>query len=411
MSRRVEQPHPQGCMITIQYLEPAPEIASIPTDQVVSKLQQAWERLPFTHLLIGWAIPERLLEACKKFTEQHTIQFLRWHPLLTYNQAPIDPALQVINLYLQPIPGFQNLPEFTFFCPNHPAAQERILADLSAHIETGLYDGFFLDRIRYPSPSSDPYRSLGCFCPSCRKIASDFDLDLEKIRAELLQAEQKGQFPPHFLASFGVAQAALSAADSLTEFQRFLHFRAQSITNILQEVTVAIKTKNLEVGLDAFSPSLAFMVGQDLAKITPLADWTKVMSYAHTLGPAGIPYELSQLAQFLKQKFAREEIEILSVLSQIFELEIPHPLEELLQTGLSSSTLAKEIERAVQSSPKPILAGIELVEIPGVATLSTAQIEQDLQAVKQVKPAGIAISWDLWHIPLERLEIVRRAWS
>ncbi|MCS6907864.1 MAG: hypothetical protein RML93_08280, partial [Anaerolineales bacterium] len=285
-------------MITIQYLEPAPETASLQPDEVILKLQQALDRLPFTHLLIGWEIPERILEACKKFTEQYAIKFLRWHPLLTYNQEPIDPALRVINLYNQPISGFQNLPEFTFFCPNHPEARERILANLSVQIQTGLYDGFFLDRIRYPSPSTDPYRYLGCFCLSCQEIARDFNLDFVNVRSELLQAEHKAQFLPSFLRYLAAAQPHHPAVQPLPEFQRFMRFRSRSITAILQEVIAEIKGKNLEVGLDAFSPSLAYMVGQNLDEITPLADWTKVMSYAHTMGPAGIPYELSQLAQF-----------------------------------------------------------------------------------------------------------------
>ncbi len=397
-------------MITIQYLEPAPEVATFSPDQVISKLQQAFDRVQFTHLLIGWEIPERLLEACKKFAEKHAIKFMRWHPLLTYNQSPIDPAIQVINLYQQPIPGFQNLPEFTFFCPNHPAAQERILADLSPHIRTGIYDGFFLDRIRYPSPSTDPYNYLGCFCSSCKRIARDFDLDFTRIRSGLLKAEGEAQFPPIILHHFAPVQEDHPLLQPASDFQGFMRFRSQSITKILQEVVAEIKKENLEVGLDVFSPSLAYMVGQDLSKITLFADWTKVMSYAHTLGPAGIPYELLQLAQFMKRSSTMEEREILAALSRIFDLELPRTLEMLVQVGLSPTALAKEIEHAVQSSSKPILAGIELVEIPGVATLDNSQIEQDLLAVKTAHPGGIAISWDLWHIPIERLEIMRRFW-
>jgi hypothetical protein len=53
-----------------------------------------------------------------------------------------------------------------------------------------------------------------------------------------------------------------------------------------------------------------------------------------------------------------------------------------------------------------LLAGIELVEISETSELTASQIEDDLRAVKSIQIDGISISWDLWHIPLKRLEIV-----
>ena len=41
------------------------------------------------------------------------------------------------------------------------------------------------------------------------------------------------------------------------------------------------------------------MVGQDLSGMSGIVDWIKLMTYAHTLGPAGIPFELSGLFHYL----------------------------------------------------------------------------------------------------------------
>ena len=38
------------------------------------------------------------------------------------------------------------------------------------------------------------------------------------------------------------------------------------------------------------------------------------------------------------------------------------------------------------------------------------QIEADLRALKAAGADGLSLSWDLWHMPLERLEIVREVW-
>ena len=75
--------------------------------------------------------------------------------------------------------------------------------------------------------------------------------------------------------------------------------------------------------------------------------------------------------------------------------------------GLPSSALSAELQRGHVAGVKQLLAGIELVEIPGVAHLDEAQLRRDLHALRTSRAQGIALSWDLWHIPLERLALVR----
>ena len=60
-----------------------------------------------------------------------------------------------------------------------------------------------------------------------------------------------------------------------------------------------MRAADLEVGLDCFSPALTRLVGQDLAALAPLADWTKLMVYGHARGPATLPYEIGALADWL----------------------------------------------------------------------------------------------------------------
>ncbi len=398
-------------MLTIQYLEPGPEIETLDPVKVFDKLQKALDLLPLTHLIIGWKLPQSLIEGCKKITQAYAVRLMRWQPLLTFNHPPIVDELQVINAFSEPIAGFANMPEFTFFCPNHPDAWERVQADLVSQIQSGFYEGFFLDRIRYPSPSEHPYRDLGCFCQFCKKKAESFDLDLSQLQKQLCHSYQQKQSPPAFLECFSEKPKAETSNEPLLVFERFMAFRAQSIWEFVQQSIEEIHLANLEVGLDAFSPAIAYMVGQSLPQLTPLADWTKVMSYAHTLGPAGLPFELSNLAQFLIGELHLPEQQALEQIQAIFDLQLPSNLATLSKQGLAPSTLAQEITRAVLNSPKPILAGIELVEIPQVAELNDCQIEADLVAVKNTQPAGLAISWDLWHIPLHRLELVKRIWN
>ena len=57
-----------------------------------------------------------------------------------------------------------------------------------------------------------------------------------------------------------------------------------------------------------------------------------------------------------------------------------------------------------------LLAGIELVELAGVSVLDPAQIAVDLMAFHQAQSDGLVLSWDVWHIPIERLDLVRSVW-
>jgi hypothetical protein len=53
-----------------------------------------------------------------------------------------------------------------------------------------------------------------------------------------------------------------------------------------------------------------------------------------------------------------------------------------------------------------LLAGIELVQSAGVSEPNPAQIAADLTAFHKADADGLVLSWDLWEMPLERLDIV-----
>jgi hypothetical protein len=164
------------------------------------------------------------------------------------------------------------------------------------------------------------------------------------------------------------------------------------------------------VGLDCFAPALMPMVGQDLRPLSRCADWTKLMCYAHTLGPAGMPFELLALADWLVERAGLDEREALELLSQASGLLLPGERAALRARGLSARALQAEVRRGVSAAVTPVLFGVELVEIAGVTNLSPAQIREDLCAVRAVNPAGLALSWDLWDMPLDRLELVGEMW-
>ena len=396
-------------IITIQYLEDAPELDRLDKREVVEKLRRAAEVLPITHLLIGWRLPPHLLEACRREADRSGMRFIRWHPLLTGDGSfqPRRPW-QVVNLRGLPVPGFHDMPEFTFVCPNHPAVQESIQQRIAVLLQEGLYQGFFLDRIRFPSPAAGPLEHLGCFCPHCRQKAAAIGLDLPHLQHSLEQMTSQPGGRRLLVEALLGDQLFIDEHAELDELRRFLDFRRSSVTAFIAALSPQLRSAGMEIGLDCFSPCLTGMVGQDLAAVSASADWIKLMSYAHTLGPAGLPFELLGLLEELTYRAGLGESEALACLGWAAGLPLPDTRQGLETRGLSPQALESELRRGVKSCPAQVLAGFELVEIEGVAQLNPAQISADLAAVRRSGAAGLSISWDLRHIPLERLELVRR---
>lgn len=398
-------------LITLQYLEDSPELINLSKKEVVDKLKYAFDKLPITHLLIGWHIPDLLLEACKKECEKNKIKFVRWQPLLT-GDGEVTPRKewQVTSVSGRKVPGFQNMPEFTFMCPNCADSANIIYEHIDRLTNKGVYDGYFLDRIRYPSPASNLLNNLGCFCKSCQQKALKSGIDLEKLQKSLqrLTASESGKLEL-ITSLFGTGEGITD--DSLNEsVDSWICFRNAGITDFVNGITKFLQEKGLDIGLDCFSPSLTRMVGQDLNSLGCHANWIKIMSYAHTLGPAGLPFEIIDLYKYIISGTNLKEREILALLSKLLDLPIPDSFLKLQKEGLSPSALEREMKKGRESAKIPILAGLELVEIPGVASLSNDQIILDHKSVHATGVAGISISWDLWHIPYHRLDLISTIW-
>lgn len=393
---------------TIQYLEDSPEIADITPQAARARLREAFRRLPISQVLIGWNLPSRLLNACAGECSRAGAELYRWHPLLTGDGTfTPQPKWQIFGVDGQPVPGFQDMPEFTFVCPNRPAVREMVLEHLREVMADNRYQGVFLDRIRYPSPAPDPGRLVGCFCEDCQRVANQNNIDLTETRRIIESLISSPEGAKRYIQTLIDPQRATTPESEAVA--AFMAFRTGVVTGLIQEAAAIIRGMNKAVGLDCWSPSLTSIVGQDLVTLNPLGDWTKIMSYGHTLGPAGIPFELLQLADWLVDKDVEEE-EAMSVLSGATRLPLPNSRAVLRQQGLPPQALNTEADRA-RKAGGVVLAGMELVEIPGVAELTPEQITKDVAAFRDAGVDGLALSWDLWRMPLERLTLVNQAWS
>jgi hypothetical protein len=381
----------------VQYLEsPYPEASP---EAVRLRLRQACDRLPISLVLLGWELPMALEETIAEETIRQHAQLYRWQPILTGDaHTDLPPEWTTLGVDGHLIPGHNNLPEFTFICPNRSAVADFLSERLESVAASGLYQGIFLDRIRFPSPAIDPGRDLACFCQDCIRQAADAGLDLEQVRhtiqslsAEVLVRSLLGQ---------------PDQSDSLLEL--FLDFRARSISRTVRTLSRQIQSHNLAIGLDCFSPALTRMVGQDLSALDGYANWVKIMTYPRVFGPGGISFELLGLSEWLI-RHALSEADTMRLLAEASQLPIPSNKTELAQAGLGPDTLRQEIRRGYELGITNLLAGIATVQMKAIHESTPQQIQADLKSSRTAD--GLVISWDLWLTPLDYFDTIRNLWS
>lgn len=376
-------------IIAAQYLEYAPLDAT--SARVRERLRQAFELLPISIVILGWDLPRRLEEAVAEETARHKAALYRWHPLLASDSGfPLSDEWQTINLRGEPVPGFKGLPEFTFICPNRTDVHEWIAERIEVAAQRGIYQGLFFDRMRFPSPAENPERHLACFCKYCQRIASDSRLDLEAVRRQI------GSYLTDVDRAKAFTRTLFSATDD-SLLGSFFTFRFNSITRIIQYAARLARSYGLSIGLDCFSPTLTRMIGQDLSALNNTCDWIKLMTYPRVFGPAGLPFELRALSNWLKGRYNVEETEATQIVNEASGLS-------LSMHGLDSESLAHEIQRGRAAGISNLFAGIALVELPNIHSPTLEQIQSDLTACQDAD--GLVLSWDLWRIPPKYISAV-----
>ena len=290
---------------------------------------------------------------------------------------------------------------FRFVCPNNPAVRRKVVGRLRELLARYAFAGVFLDKIRFPSPANGVDEMLSCFCDHCRKAAASVDLDLDSVVKILADraidprawpAERKGDRGSKWL------QALLAGSRILS---RFLRFRADSVAALVAELAEEARRMGRKVSLDLFSPCLALLVGQDYEGLKRHCDWVKPMTYRLAKGPAGLRLEIPALIGGVASRFGLDE-------AQIVEWSARHAafdkgmLLETRERAVPISFIQAEIDAAVRMlAPVPVYFGLELIRQPGVIDVDPAHVVDMVKAGRTANAAGLVISWDLMHAPME----------
>ena len=387
-------------------------------DRVVERAHRAAAAAGIDVLIAGGAEIPELFQALTG-PSRAARQVYLWYAALS-DYPRMLPEHRVVSFRGNPSSGWQGSESwqevgesFVFACPNNPAARSATVAALEQQLAAYAFDGVFLDKIRFPSPANGWEELCTCFCPHCRAAAAQQGLPLTEVQHLLARMPgltwEKAQ-PAARLPQAGWLAALISGLDEAeqTLLLRFLRFRAQSITRLVEDIQAMTRRRGVRLALDLFSPGLAYLVGQDYPALAGLADWIKPMSYRYANGPAGLRLEIPQfvrgLERYLQLKPGAAQLWMKAHIPGFEDAD----LNALDQAGAPLALIAQETRQAVAwMGAVPVYMGVEAVSIPAFQIdIQPAQVRQMISIARDTGARGIVLAWDLLQMPLKNLQAV-----
>jgi hypothetical protein len=183
-----------------------------------------------------------------------------------------------------------------------------------------------------------------------------------------------------------------------------------SVTGLVGEAAAVAARLGRLVALDLFSPGLAALVGQDYRALARHAAWAKPMTYRVALGPAGLRLEVPALIEGVARMGGLDEAAISRWATRHVQGFDGETLRVTRETAVPFPIIQAEIAAAVATmAPKPVYFGLELVRHPGVIEITPAHVREMVQAGRAANAAGLIISWDVMHAPMDGVHALAQA--
>jgi hypothetical protein len=372
------------------------------------------KEVPLDILVVGWTERPELFRMLTAPGTRLSKEVFLWYPLLS-DYPGFDPSHLIVtsnSLKSRGWTGYEGTgiaESFKQACPNNPQTVSCSMARLEEYMTVYGFDGVFIDKIRFPSMANGLQDVFSCFCPYCVKKAARSGLDLEEVRAVLAKGANRSA-----AAGARTTERMPAGADWLEELvegqpllQRFIRFRADSISELVATVSERMRKIGKKVSLDVFSPMLAPLVGQDFAALARHADWVKPMIYRFGSGPSSLRTEIPSLVRELGGYLGCGEKAAMSWAAARVEGLKGMTLEQVEEVA-PLSLLRGETARALRLfAGTSLYLGLESVFIPGRMGVQPRHVEEILDIGTQAGVQGFVLSWDLLHTPIANVMPLR----
>ena len=354
-------------------------------DSLIQKVGRIQTQHPAEAMVCGVGAPEDVYRRIREIADQKGSRMYLWLPAFSEwdSLAEFDPLIDHHgNAFLK---DRQLQDGFRFRCPQSRKNRDVFFEESLKHLNKGAFDGVFLDRIRFPSFQFGLSGVLSCFCPACLEKMRTAGLDPDRLKAAcaaLSERAHRGENDPLGLKRFDGSRWELKDKD----LQALFDLRCGTVTDAVMDLGSRYREKGYRIGLDLFTPSLAYFAGQDIRFLAPLADFVKPMLYLDTLAPAGLPYELNVADEALGGGTKARLLEICGA----------HDTETLASAEIPS------IRTAVPGAK--VFCGMEINRVRDIAPVGPPQIRRTLRGFKAAGADGVMPSWSFLSAPDENIQ-------
>jgi len=407
------------CITGIQIFIPPTKPDSVKKTPLTRIIDYIEHKFHIDIIIIGWGDNPLLYEECLRKARIHNTQVYFWYPVLS--EIPnFQSSFQVVGYNKSKVISewlTDTGEHFLFACPNSrkfESVLKKNFESLSKKLRNFGYDGVFLDRIRYYSPGSGLLSTFCCFCQGCLRKAEHMGIDLNKARVQLGQlikeiSKIKASQVPKQSKALNTLFSSFKENQIINDY---LHFKFNSIKEVIERAREMFCKNELKIGLDCFTPSFASITGQNYSYLFKYADWIKPMFYINTFAPAGIPYEIKSIVEGLIEinRDLREE-SVLSFLQDHFHYGLPCSVNEIYQKGgVSEEIIAKDVLLAKKQTEAsfPIYGGVETISVRGICKPDPLKLKQSIWYLEKYAD-GIVLCWDMFSTPEENIDLVAEA--
>jgi hypothetical protein len=375
--------------------------------KVAAYVAEIASEVPLDALVVGWTERTELFRTLTSRESRLTPEVFLWYPLLS-DYPGFESSHLVVNSKFTRSKGWAGYEgtgiaeSFKQACPNNPQAVSTSLARLEDCMAAYPFDGVFLDKIRFPSAANGLQDLFSCFCPFCTQKAAERGLDLDDVRAVLEgRAAGRAGLSPVEIPEGAKWLERLVADEPL--LQRFIRFRADSISALIAAASQRMRALGKKVALDVFSPILAPLVGQDLSALARHADWVKPMIYRFGRGPSSLRTELPSLTRELGAYLGYSEAAAMRWAAAQVEGLAGKTVEQIEAVAPLSLVQAETGRAVALLRGAPLYLGLETVSVAGPIEVSPRRVEEILEIGSQAGVRGFVLSWDLLHTPIDNI--------
>lgn len=348
-----------------------------------AKIRRILQKVKITSMFVGWHKDIDISDIIKMLKDNGTEVFL-WLPVFSELDAltSFSPLIGYNREKVEIDFDMGNGENFVFCCPSSNI--NNVIEVYEKYFSSEIYDGVFLDKIRYPSFIGGISPILTCFCDNC--MAAYGLHDPAPLAAYGLHD------PAQFFMADSVNPLGLTGYKDLRyglddRIKKLFDFKCDVIYHALESLCAYFRDKGLKIGFDLFAPFLAYFVGQDYYKLSGLADIVKPMFYGITNAPAGIPFEIDMYAKAFDSSPVNAEKRRNLLMDCI---------------GFEDDLIGREIDgikQIIKSNAQntKLYAGIEFNRIERIAPVTSDYIMESITRVSRAD--GIVASWDLNTIP------------